>query len=95
MVLADKRRASARGGTGIGEKAYLLDQAESHERIAAWSFGAAAPLALLGAAFMIADLVIKDPVAQKRGAENTSGDVRVVPALDLDGGMGLLLRVDF
>lgn len=95
LFLSDKRRQKASGTTGMGEKAYLLDQAEQHERLAAWSFGIGAPLAILGGAFMLADVLIKDPSPARKSSETDRSEFKVMPAMDGAGSMGIQMELTF
>ena len=88
LLLADQKRASARNATAMGERAFFLDQAERHDRLAAWSFGVGAPLAVVGLGFIIADVVEASrirPFEPKKERAATS----VIPAYTGDGGLAL------
>ena len=95
--LASKRKDEADSSDPdreIGEKAHLLDQAEKHERAAAWTLGTAAPLAIAGGIFLIVHAASgEDPPEKSVGP--TAGNLRVSPWVGSDGATGMTLGVAF
>ena len=96
LILANDRRDEATTATGIGERAYLLDQAESHERISGWGFGIGVPLAVVGGVFILIDVLTDAPEPQVRREASKDRDLLFIsPIAGEDGTAGVQFGVAF
>ena len=97
LWLADYRRDRAGKAQGIGERGFLIDQAEAAERIGAWSMGIGVPLALGAVAFYLYDVLHRPPTPLRspKFTRDEGGHLRVIPAMTAGNGSGLLLEVTF
>ena len=97
LWLADYRRDRAGSAQGVGERGFLIDQAESAERVAAWSMGIGVPLAAGALAFYLYDVLRTpaEPLRSPKFSRDDEGRLRVVPAVTAGSGSGLLLEMTF
>lgn len=79
--LAGKRRDEAATATGVGEKGLLLDKAERSEEIAAWTLGAAVPLAITGGVFILLDVLGQDDDDGPKGSGDQQAGFDFAPTL--------------
>jgi hypothetical protein len=79
----------------VGERAHLLDQAEKHERTAAWALGAAAPLAVAGGIFLILHAASGNDEPEGAVGPTASSKFQVAPWAGTDGAVGVTLGLGF
>lgn len=79
----------------VGERAHLLDQAEKHERAAAWTLGAAGPLAIAGGIFLIVHAASGDDAPEGAVGPTASRKLQVAPWAGTDGAVGVTFGLGF
>ena len=90
-LLAQRRRDEAAAATGVGEKGFLLDQAEHSERVMTWSLGIAVSTAVVGGAVILWDVLAKEPGKDK---QSEVAGTYILPTVG-DGSAGLVIGTTF